>query len=157
MSEPYEEIIEGESHIRQSPGVRHERVRQRLEARLTECLATMGHVRLLSARTILSLTPGTLLRPDLAVVARANERLLLAIEVVDAGDHRLDTVTKKEIYENHGLPRLWMVDPRYDNVEVYHGSPYGLRLHGILAGGDCLREALFPEFGYVIRELFEEK
>ena len=97
-----------------------------------------------------------MVRPDLTVVASANHRPLLAIEIIDAGDHRMDTVTKKEVYETRNIPRLWMVDPRYDNVEVYHGSQYGLRLKGILAGSDRLEEALLPEFAYVIRELFSE-
>ena len=26
---------------------------------------------------------------------------------------------KKQIYEDLNLPRLWMIDPRYNNVEVY--------------------------------------
>lgn len=157
MSESYEEIIEGESYVRKPPGHRHETICERLQTRLSGCLDQLAHVRLLTGRSILQLTPGTMLRPDLAVVARANERLLLVIEVIDANDHRLDTVTKKEIYETRNVPRLWMVDPRYDNVEVYHGSPYGLRLQGILAGRDRLEEALFPEFAYVIRELFLEQ
>lgn len=156
MSEPYEEIIEGESYVRQAPGVRHELIRERLEVRLTACLQALPMARLLTARTVLQLTPGTLVRPDLAVVATANDRLLLAVEIIDAADHRTDTVTKKEIYETRNVPRLWVVDPRYDNVEVYHGSPYGLRLQSILAGADKLADALLPEFVWVIRELFAE-
>lgn len=157
MSESYEEIIEGESHVRQSPGARHEQIRERLSSRLEASLKSLPHVRLLTARSVVQLSPGTLLRPDAAIVTTANDRLFLAIEIVDANDHRLDTVTKKEVYETRNVPRLWMVDPRYDNVEVYHGSTYGLRLQGILAGGDRLVEALFPEFAFVIRELFSEQ
>lgn len=156
MSEPYEEIIEGESFVRLRPGPRHELIRQRLETRLLAALEQAPVARLLSPRSVLQLTAGTMVRPDLTVVARANERLLLAIEVIDPSDHRTDTVMKKEIYETRNVPRLWMVDPRYDNVEVYHGSPYGLRLQGILAGSDQLVEALLPEFAYVIRELFAD-
>lgn len=156
MADPYEEIIAGESYVRQSPGRRHDQVCARLETRLQECLALSGVTRLLGTRSIVQLSPGTLLRPDLAVVASANERLLLAIEVIDPADHRLDTVDKKELYESHKVPRVWMVDPRYDNVELYQGSPYGLRLAGILAGGDSLQEPLIPGFGFVIRELFAE-
>ena len=156
MSEPYEEIVEGESYVRKSPGIRHELIRGRLEARLTDCVGRLGTARLLATRSVVQLSPGTMVRPDLTVVASPNDRLLLAIEVIDAGDHRMDTVTKKEIYETRNVPRLWMVDPRYDNVEVYHGSTYGLRLQGILAGGDRLAEALLPDFAYIIRELFAE-
>ncbi|HAV61821.1 MAG TPA: hypothetical protein DCY13_05610 [Verrucomicrobiales bacterium] len=154
MSEPYEEIIEGEQFIRQSPGARHEAIRVRLQERLAGVMADGAVTRLLATRSVVALGPGTVIRPDLAVVAHANDRLLLAVEIIDAGDHRVDTVTKKEIYEQRNVPRLWMVDPRYDNVEVYVGTPYGLRLHGILAGGDRLTESLLPGFDLVVRELF---
>lgn len=157
MSEPYEEIIEGESYVRQTPGHRHELIRERLQLRLAECLAAQATARLLAPRSVLQLTPGTMVRPDLTIVATANDRLLLAIEVIDAGDHHTDTVNKKEIYETRNVPRLWLVDPRYDNVEVYHGSPYGLRLQGILAGADCLEEPLLPAFAYTIRDLFADR
>jgi len=30
------------------------------------------------------------------------------------------------------------VDPRYDNVEVYHSTEWGLALKGILAGSEVL-------------------
>jgi len=156
MSKPYEEIIEGESFVRQPPGVRHELIRDRIESRLVRCLGGIATARLLAHRSVVQLSPGTLVRPDLTVVTNANDRPLLAIEIIDAGDHRMDTVVKKEIYEARKVPRLWMVDPRYDNVEVYHGSPYGLRLQSILAGADRLEEALLPEFAYIIRELFAE-
>ena len=37
-----------------------------------------------------------------------------------------------------------MIDPRYDNVEVYHSNEYGLILKGILAGHELLTEKLLP-------------
>jgi hypothetical protein len=47
-----------------------------------------------------------------------------------------------------------MVDPRYDNVEVYHSTEWGLTLRGILAGSAVLEEPLIPEFQIVVAELF---
>jgi Uma2 family endonuclease len=47
-----------------------------------------------------------------------------------------------------------MIDPRYDNVEVYHCSEYGLALKSILAGHELLTEKLLPEFQLTITELF---
>jgi Uma2 family endonuclease len=61
---------------------------------------------------------------------------------------------KKQIYEELKLPRLWMVDPRYNNVEVYHASDYGLRLKEILALREILADKLLPEFQVSIEELF---
>ena len=96
----------------------------------------------------------TALRPDLAVVAAASGKLWLAAEVVNSDDHHTDTVIKKQIYEDLKLARLWMIDPRYDNIEVYHATEYGLKLNGILAGREVLSEKLLPEFELVVAELF---
>jgi len=96
-----------------------------------------------------------MLRPDLALVTAATGKIWLAAEIVSSDDHRIDTVTKKAIYEDLNLPRLWMIDPRYDNVEIYHGSQYGLSLKGILASREVLTESLLPGFAIVIKDLFE--
>lgn len=154
MSSPYEEIVEGESWLRFPPGERHEAVCQRLHERVAVALAALPSARLLPPRSIVQLLPGTMLRPDLALVAAATGKLWLAAEVIASDDHRSDTVLKKALYEQANLPRLWMVDPRYDNVEVYHGGQYGLALKTILGGREMLTEALLPGFEYVTAELF---
>ena len=84
----------------------------------------------------------------------ASGKLWLAAEVVSSEDHRPDTVIKKQIYEEIRLPRLWMIDPRYDNVEVYHASQYGLILKHILSKRETLTETLLPEFQISVEELF---
>jgi Uma2 family endonuclease len=92
--------------------------------------------------------------PDLALVTAANGKLWLAAEIVSSDDHRTDTVIKKQIYDEAKLPRLWMIDPRYDNVEIYHSSEYGMILKAMLAGREVLSERLLPEFELRIDELF---
>jgi len=154
MSDPYEEIVDGERLLRMPPGARHEAVCSRLHASVGESLAGLGTSRLLERRTIVQLSTGTLLRPDLALVTAATGKIWLAAEVISSEDHRPDTVTKKEIYEQANIPRLWMVDTRYDNVEIYHSSPYGLTLKGILATKENLIEQLLPGFRVTIQELF---
>ena len=57
-------------------------------------------------------------RPDLALVTAATGKAWLVAEIIDSADHRPDTVLKKAIYEDFKVPRVWMVDPRYDNVET---------------------------------------
>lgn len=155
MSEPYEELLGGEWHLRLGPGARHERICARLHETVQASVANFPGTRLLPTRAKIQLNPHHTVRPDLALVTAANNRLWLAVEIVSADDHRTDTVIKKQIYEDVKVPRLWMVDPRYDNVEVYHSTEYGLVLKAILAGSDILDEQLLPEFQIVIRELFQ--
>lgn len=154
MSEPYEETLQGEVTLRLPPGPRHELICQRLHAVMHASVANFPGTKLLAPRTELQLDAHTILRPDLALVTTANHKLWLAAEIVNSEDHRADTVIKKELYELAKIPRLWMIDPRYDNVEVYHATEYGLRLQEILAGEDLLTEKLLAEFALKIADLF---
>jgi Uma2 family endonuclease len=154
MSENYEEVLAGEVTPRRAPGTRHELVCSRLHALMAASVGNLTSTKLLPARTEVRVASHTLLRPDLSLVAAATGKLWLAVEVVSSDDHRNDTVVKKQIYEEIKVARLWMVDPRYDNVEVYHATEYGLKLIHILAGREVLTEKLLPEFQLVVAELF---
>jgi Putative restriction endonuclease len=155
MTEPYEEILEGETRLRPPPGVRHEEICRRLHERIAASMAGFTAARLLPPRTMVPLGRETQIRPDLALVTAATNKLYLIAEEVSSEYHHADTVIKKAIYEENNVPRLWMVDPRYDNVEVYHGGQFGLALREILAVKDTLNEPLLPEFRYSIVELFK--
>ena len=122
-----------------------------VEASVTDVSST----RLLEPRSAVWVAFDTTVCPDLALVTAASGKLWLAVEIISSDDHRTDTVTKKEIYEQLKLPRLWMIDPRYDNIEVYHGSPYGLMLKAMLAGSEILAEDLLPEFQLTVSDLFK--
>lgn len=154
MSEPYEEVILGERTLRLPPGKRHELICERLYRALLASVGNLASTKLLAVRSKIALGPDNELRPDLALVTTAHHKLWLAVEVVSSEDHKADTVYKKEAYETARIPRLWMVDPRYHNIEVYFATPYGLRLQEILATRDILTEQLLPEFQMPLPELF---
>ena len=127
---------------------------ERLHRAMAASVANIGTTQLLPPRTKIQVSRSTSIRPDLALITTATGRLWLAVEIVHRGDHHPDTVMKKEVYEQVRVPRLWMVDPRYDNVEVYHGTQYGLTLKRVLAVRDLLTEALLPGFQLGVHELF---
>jgi Uma2 family endonuclease len=154
MSEAYEETLEGATLMRKAPGARHELICARLHVCVHASVANFTSTRLLAPRSEVQLSTETKVCPDLALVAVPTGKIWLAAEIVNSDDHRADTVVKKQIYEDLKLPRLWMIDPRYDNVEIYHGTEYGLMLKGILAGSEILTEKLLPEFQMAIGDLF---
>ncbi len=154
MSQPYEEFLDGVSLPRSAPGERHELICQRLHAAITASVANLGSTRLLAPRAKIEVARATAIRPDLALIMVATGKLWLAVEIISREDHHADTVTKKDVYEQIRVPRLWMIDPRYDNVEIYHSTEFGLQLKGILAGSEILSEKLIPEFQIAIAELF---
>jgi Uma2 family endonuclease len=150
----YEEIIEGRTLVRSFPGARHERICALLHQRVGAGLAGNAAARLLSPRDAVALSPRTMVRPDLALVTAATGKAWLVVEIIDSADHRPDTVLKKGVYEDFKVPRVWILDPRYDNVELYHGTPHGLALRGILAGKEILQEGLLPGLTMTVAELF---
>ena len=154
MSSPYEELLQGAPLVRGSPGARHEQICARLHRFVHASVANLSSTTLLSARSAVRVRPDTIVRPDLALMTIPTSQLWLAAEIVNSEDHAPDTVIKKQIYEEIRLPRLWMIDPRYDNVEIYHASQYGMVLKAILAGSEILSEKLLPEFQITIAELF---
>jgi len=153
MNDHYVEILEGMRLVRAAPGARHEKICQRLRECVQASVADLNSTLLLAPRAEVHVGASTLC-PDLALVTVATGKLWLAAEVVSSEDHRPDTFLKKQVYEAIKLPRLWMVDPRYDNVEIYHNTPYGLSLRGILAGRELLTEKLLPEFEISMTQLF---
>jgi Uma2 family endonuclease len=154
MNLPYEEILSGETLPRSAPGARHEAICERLHKLMTASVANLPATQLLAPRSKIQVSRSTAICPDLALITVATGKLWLAAEIVSREDHQADTVVKKQLYEDIRVPRLWMIDPRYDNVEVYHCTEWGLVLKGILAGSEVLAEALIPEFQIAIAELF---
>ena len=155
-NDPYEEIYDGETVLRMPRGERHEVIRLRLQAALEKALAGVPATKLLPTLSVVQITPGSIIRPDFALVAVPTGKLWLSVEVICPDDHRADTVWKKQVYEEARVPRLWLVDPRYNNVEIYHGTTHGLSLKGILAGREELTEKLVPSFKMTMNELFEK-
>lgn len=154
MTRPYEEIVEGGTLPRSAPSDRHEVICARLHREIAASVNGLTTIQLLPPRTKIQISNTSLFCPDLALITSASKKLFLAVEIVNRDDHRADTVTKKEIYEQARVPRLWMVDPRYDNVEVYHSLEFGLQLKGILAGSEVLEDKLLPQFRITITQLF---
>ena len=156
MSRPYEEILEGATLPRSAPGNHHEQICQRLHREKAAGVNGLAAAQLLAPRTQVQVSRTTKLCPDLALVTAASGKLILAVEIISRDDHRSDTVTKKDVYEQIRVPRLWMIDPRYDNVEVYHSFEYGLKLQAILAGREVLADKLIPQFRMAVTDLFAE-
>ncbi len=154
MSQPYEEILEGATLPRSAPSPRHEAICARLHREMAASVAGLASLQLLAPRTQVPITRTTAFCPDLALVTSASGKLFLAVEIISRDDHRVDTVIKKEVYEHSRVPRLWMVDPRYDNVEIYHSFEFGLQLKNIHAGSEVLQEKLVPQFCLTVAELF---
>jgi Uma2 family endonuclease len=164
MSDAYEEIIDGEVQHRRAPSTEHELILGRLRDQVAAALSPNSALRLLPTRSGLQISGQLTIRPDLAIVRvppvredpEVTPQLYLVAEVLQPGDHHLDTVVKKQLWSDLRLPRLWMVDPRYLNVEVYGCGEYGFTLLNILALRDELTDPLLTGLAYPLDQLFAE-
>ncbi len=160
MSEPYEEIVRGESLLRSAPTPAHELLVNRLHAWVGSCLSPNSSLKALHPRTGVDLGEAGQLQPDLCIIRRPpgapdEEGILyLVAEVLLPGDHHADTVMKKQVWADLRLPRLWMVDPRYLNVEVYASTEFGFTLLDILANRHPLTDPNLPGLSRSMTELF---
>ena len=130
MSRPYEEILSGEIAAALRAG-RAARSDLRTPARVDDGQRgeSSGHA-IAGAAHPSPVSRSTTICPDLALVTVATGKLWLAVEIISRDDHQADTVIKKQLYEDIRVPRLWMVDPRYDNVEIYHMHRMGAGAEG---------------------------
>jgi Uma2 family endonuclease len=159
MSDAYEEMIQGETLHRRGPSGSHELLVGRLHALVGACLPANSTLKILPPRSRLQLYDDCVLCPDLAVIRTdptlsGSASLYLVAEVLLAGDHHTDTFIKKQIWSELRLPRLWMVDPRYLNVEVYGLGEYGFTLVDILAHHHPLSDPHLPGLRCTMDELF---
>ncbi len=133
----------------------HELMCERLHAWLTRHLPVNSALKLLPRRTPVTLRAGTVICPDLALVRRDDGQLYLAAEVLQPGDHHPDTVLKKQLYCDCRTPRLWIVDSRYQNVEVYGTTANaGFRLESILAPNETLSDPAVGGIVYPVADIF---
>jgi Uma2 family endonuclease len=160
MSEPYEETINGDTLFRSPPTMSHELLVTRLHGLVASSLSPNSSLKLLAPRTEVDLGEAGRLQPDLCILrARGGPggpgaQLYLVAEVLLPGDHHVDTVVKKQLWADIKLPRLWMVDPRYLNVEIYASTEFGFTLLDILANRHTLSDPRLPGLGCSMKELF---
>jgi len=82
-----------------------------------------------AAPTDVVLSDVDVVQPDLLFVASARHAIItethihgapdLVIEILSATSRKTDAVIKRKLYERHGIPEYWIVDPELETVTVY--------------------------------------
>ena len=81
----------------------------------------------------------------------------LCVEVRSPSTWRYDVGRKKAIYEDAGLPELWLVDDQAETVLVFrrsHPEQAGFDIAIELGAGEILTSPQLPGFALAIDELF---
>ncbi len=83
----------------------------------------------------------------------------IAVEVRSPSTWRRDNTVKKPMYEQHGLPELWLVDTVAERVLVFRRSSPEVSTFDVeltIARGETLTSPLLPGFALPLDELFSE-
>jgi Uma2 family endonuclease len=122
------EVVWGELLVTPAPVPRHQRVVVRLLRALLPYCDTAGTVEPMISPADISWSDDTLVQPDLFVVPLEEARsthwrgvssLLLAVEVLSPGTQRQDRFTKRRLYQEVGVPDVWLVDVERRHVECW--------------------------------------
>lgn len=77
----------------------------------------------------------------------------LIVEVVSGGTATRDRVEKKAIYERNGVLEYWLVDPRAEEVIVFHAVAGCFDAGCVCAVNDRLSSQVLAGLAIVVRDL----
>jgi Uma2 family endonuclease len=116
---PRYELIDGELLVTPSPDNPHQRAVRELFLLVHAYVERHGIGETLFSPSDIELAPDTIVQPDLYVMSStsrltrrwsADDRLLLAVEVLSPGSARHDRVKKRRFFARVGVPEYWVVD-----------------------------------------------
>ncbi len=159
------EVLEGELVVSLAPKVKHPRIVKRLQ-RLLMRAEDAGHGEGFPAPLDVVLSPRDVVEPDLLFIAKDRLGMVteenvqgapdLVVEVISEGSRHRDAITKRHIYERHGVRFYWLVDPEEETVRVFELKDGAYGDPRVLTPGQELGCALFPGVTQDVGKLFSE-
>ena len=132
------EIIDGRHYVTPSPELFHQAISKRLLFQLMDAIEGPELGLVFCAPLDLHLGRGTVVQPDLIVVAAGTEEILgdkkltgvpdMVVEILSPSTRGHDRRRKKQRYERAGIREFWIVDPETRQIEqfVLHNGRYGV-------------------------------
>ncbi len=122
------ELVWGELLVSPSAASRHQRLVGRLHLRIGPFCAQWGAAEAMLSPADISWGDDTLVQPDIFVVPfeearardwRSKQNLLLVVEVLSPSTARYDRFAKRRLYQQQGVPLLWLMDIDREQVELW--------------------------------------
>ena len=135
------EIIDGRHYMNAAPNPRHQTVSRRIQFQLYEQIELKGLGQVFNAPIDLQLSEIDVVQPDIVVVQKENHIITttrirgvpdLVIEILSPSNRKYDQELKKRLYEQHGIPEYWIVDPEkccLDQNLLGQNRKYSSRMH----------------------------
>ncbi len=157
------EIVDGEVFdMSPTPLSRHQWVADRLHSRLVDFFEGK-RCRLWFAPMAVKLSEEDVVEPDLFAVC--NPRQIkrthiegppaLVIEILSESSYRHDRVTKRRLYERHGVKEYWIIQPHPALIEVNVLRNGKYELHGGYEKHETLRSPTFRGLRLPLKGVFD--
>lgn len=158
------EILRGEKFVIPTPVPRHQIASRNIQFALMKYLETHELGELLNAPIDVVLAEDSVVQPDLLFIARERLSIVgekaiteapdLVIEIRSPSTHKLDYVTKRQLYAEHGVKEYWIVDPEVERIEVFVLESGKLEKKTEVTSGEARSLVVLPGFGVDLRKVF---
>ncbi len=147
-----------------SSTLRHQRAVRHLVGILDRHVRAQGLGEIIPSPFDVILSDTTVVQPDIVFVARDRTHVLtdrgvegaptLAVEVLSQSTAGRDRGGTQALYARHGLPYLWLVDPRDESIEAYELRAGSYVLLGRSVGQALARLSPFTDLAFAPADLW---
>ncbi len=124
------ELLNGILVRRNAPSGEHQLVQSEIFGNLYNFVKSKKMGMVLGSPTSVVLSDYDAPQPDILFLSNENMHKFdpewgikgapdLVIEIVSPSSFKADRFDKKQLYEEHGVPEYWLVDPNYRSIEVF--------------------------------------
>jgi Uma2 family endonuclease len=161
----YYELINGYIMKKSAPRPQHQRVSMKLSRVISNYLFGNSKGEIFAAPIDVFLDNYNAVQPDLVFVSSDNQDIItndgivgipdLVIEIISPSSVIRDRVDKKNLYEKLNIKEYWIIDPQYQDIEVYSilNGRYEL-LSGVTMFEGELKSNLLEGISIELEELF---
>jgi len=159
------EVLEGDLVVSPSPSWRH----QRIVTKVFEVLLgaeRAGHGKVVTAPMDVVMDEHDVTEPDLLFIVTQRTGIAtethvagapdLVVEILSESTRKRDVTTKRRIYERHGVPFYWIVDPEEEAVRIFELREGKYPEPVVVRVGQGLSCPLFPDVAVDVGSLFGE-
>ncbi|MXY47415.1 MAG: Uma2 family endonuclease [Chloroflexi bacterium] len=158
------ELLDGELILVPAPRLTHQRtsrtIFRQIDSFVTE--RDLGEVFYAPADVVLS--DFTVVQPDILFVSKERSHIItddnirgapdLVVEILSPTTARRDRTTKRDLYEQHGVPEYWQADYDAKNVQMLTPVDGEYKVAGIYGEGQTVVSPLLPNLRLAVDDLF---
>ena len=160
------ELINGYIMKKSAPRPQHQNISMNLSIEIGTFVKKRGLGKLFTSPIDVFLDDLNAVQPDLVFIPTENQAMItddgiigipdLMIEIISPSSVLRDRVDKKNLYERLNIKEYWIIDPQYQDIEVYtiQNGRYEL-FSGVTMFEGALKSTVFEGIAIDLAELFE--